>query len=357
MDNQIPKIRIKDIAKLAGVSEGTVDRVIHKRGEVSDKSRKSVEEALTVLNYTPNVIARSLATKKQILFIALIPKHGINDYWEYIERGFLNAQKEFGIYNVNIHIQYFDQFNSLSFNIESNKILTLKANAVIIAPIFKKETLLFSMELDNLAIPYSFVDNTIDEANFFTYYGQNSYKSGYIGARLLLNSLPDNSTILIARTHRTGVSVSNQTSTRLDGFKQYIAEQKDRTYKLINLELFEDEEYENQIKIEQSLRENIGVKAAITFNSKVYRLAKYFDNLKIKDIKLLGYDLLEENINCLKQGKISYLIGQRPEKQAYLTIRDICKKQIFGEEVGRINFVPIDILMKDNIDDYLNFER
>jgi len=33
------KITIKDIAQLAGVSIGTVDRVIHNRGEVSDKTR------------------------------------------------------------------------------------------------------------------------------------------------------------------------------------------------------------------------------------------------------------------------------------------------------------------------------
>jgi LacI family transcriptional regulator len=39
-------IRIKDIAKLAGVSVGTVDRVIHNRGRVSQEALKKVTSVM-----------------------------------------------------------------------------------------------------------------------------------------------------------------------------------------------------------------------------------------------------------------------------------------------------------------------
>jgi len=52
-------IRIKDIARMAGVSEGTVDRVLHKRGDVSIKSMEAVTKVLDEFNYTPNILARS----------------------------------------------------------------------------------------------------------------------------------------------------------------------------------------------------------------------------------------------------------------------------------------------------------
>ena len=35
------QITTKEIANLAGVSVGTVDRVIHNRGQVADKTRKN----------------------------------------------------------------------------------------------------------------------------------------------------------------------------------------------------------------------------------------------------------------------------------------------------------------------------
>jgi transcriptional regulator, LacI family len=38
--------RIKDIAIMSGVSTGTVDRIIHNRGKVSEEARVKVEEVL-----------------------------------------------------------------------------------------------------------------------------------------------------------------------------------------------------------------------------------------------------------------------------------------------------------------------
>lgn len=48
------RIRIKDIAQRAGVSSGTVDRVLHNRPNVSKASREKVEAALAEMDYTPN---------------------------------------------------------------------------------------------------------------------------------------------------------------------------------------------------------------------------------------------------------------------------------------------------------------
>ena len=57
--------RIKDIAELSGVSTGTVDRILHERGKVSEDARKKVEKILKEIDYQPNLIARSLALKKK----------------------------------------------------------------------------------------------------------------------------------------------------------------------------------------------------------------------------------------------------------------------------------------------------
>ena len=59
--NTPERIRIKDIAKMADVSVGTVDRVLHGRSGVSEASRKRVEEILEKLNYQPNMYASALA--------------------------------------------------------------------------------------------------------------------------------------------------------------------------------------------------------------------------------------------------------------------------------------------------------
>ena len=87
MDKEFSNIRIVDIAKMAGVSVGTVDRVIHNRGRVSEENRKKVQAILEMVNYQPNLMARSLASKKQYHFIAITPSFAQGEYWEAISEG------------------------------------------------------------------------------------------------------------------------------------------------------------------------------------------------------------------------------------------------------------------------------
>ncbi len=56
---------IKDVAKLAGVSNGTVSKVINNYELVSDETRTRVMEAINELNYIPNRVASSLSSKNK----------------------------------------------------------------------------------------------------------------------------------------------------------------------------------------------------------------------------------------------------------------------------------------------------
>ena len=350
------KIRIKDIAELAGVSEGTVDRVLHNRGEVSAKSREMVEKVLTEINYSPNLIARSLASKKSYRFICLIPEHAKADYWANVERGFDQAAAEFLQYNIVLDKRYFNQFDAATFTAACEKISDSLPDAVLMAPIFRDETLMFTKTLKEKSIPFSFIDSMIEEADFLTYYGQNSFQSGYVAARLLLEDLPADSKVIFLRTQRKG-AVSNQTLARKSGFLKYIDDHGLQSLELINVEMNDKDETANLKTLAEVFERHENIRAAITFNSKVYRLAMHLQELNHSDVRLIGYDLLNENVKYLQQGVISFLIAQRPDKQAYLSVRDLCTELIFKQKVNKVNYMPIDILMKENIEDYLHFKE
>ena len=55
---------IYEVSKLAGVSLATVSRVMNNSGRVSPKTRKKVLLAMESLNYQPNTIAQSLASRR-----------------------------------------------------------------------------------------------------------------------------------------------------------------------------------------------------------------------------------------------------------------------------------------------------
>ncbi len=355
MNEKNPKVRIKDIAVLAGVSEGTVDRVLHRRGDVSAKSLEAVNKVLEEMNYTPNYLARSLASKKQYRFVCLFPEYFPNEYWQRVSDGFDLAANEFINYNVHIEKLNFNQFDANSFVQMSEQILVNAPDAIFIAPIFREECLQLIAELSKRNIPFSFIDSMLEDTNFVSYYGQHSFQSGYIAAKLLLENLQKPSQLLLVRTQRKGAT-SNQTLNRSAGFMQYMSDfDLLKNIEIVNVELLDDDESANIAILSSVFEKSKEIKAAITFNSKVYRLAKYFDVLGQKEVQLIGYDALEQNVNYLQQGLISYLIAQRPEKQSYLTVRDMCNELIFKQAVKKVNYVPIDVLMKENVEYYMDF--
>ncbi|MBR7093856.1 MAG: LacI family DNA-binding transcriptional regulator, partial [Prevotella sp.] len=81
------QIRIKDIAQKAGVSVGTVDRVLHNRPNVSKKALEKVKKVLEEMDYQPNMYASALAHNRSYTFYLIMPKHASEAYWQEIEEG------------------------------------------------------------------------------------------------------------------------------------------------------------------------------------------------------------------------------------------------------------------------------
>jgi len=71
---------IKDVAKYAGVSVATVSRVLNQKGPLSDKAIEKVQEAVEVLNYRPNLFARSLASGRNNSIGVIIPSLNTTSY-------------------------------------------------------------------------------------------------------------------------------------------------------------------------------------------------------------------------------------------------------------------------------------
>lgn len=349
-------IRIKDIADIVGVSVGTIDRILHNRGEVSEKTRKKVEKVLEEMNYKPNLLARSLASKKKYIFTCVIPTHQQNDYWQKILDGFQTAQRDFAHYNVELKIHYYDQYDSYSFEKLAKKLTKTASDAWIIAPIFKEQTLHLLENTTVSHLPFSFIDSMIEGTGFLTYYGQHSVQSGFVAAKMLDQSVAEESTVLLIRNKRKG-AVSNQTVARRDGFLQYFATYPQKSLNIVDVDMSENDDVANLNLLKIRLQNDSNIRAIVTFNSRVNKIAQYLENLNFPDIQLLGYDLLESNIQYLKKGIISLLIDQRPEKQAYYTVRDICSKLIMKQEVKQINYMPIDIIIKENVDSYCQFKE
>ncbi len=64
---------LKDVAREAGLTVGTVSRILNNRGYISSNAREKVEEAMKKLNYRPNEVARSLHGKSTNTIGLIVP--------------------------------------------------------------------------------------------------------------------------------------------------------------------------------------------------------------------------------------------------------------------------------------------
>lgn len=89
MDRQTPTL--SDVARRAGVSYATADRVINNRGGVAEKSARRVRAAIEDLGYVRNVAAANLAQKRTYRFAFVIPE-GPNSFFQRL-RSILDAAR------------------------------------------------------------------------------------------------------------------------------------------------------------------------------------------------------------------------------------------------------------------------
>ncbi len=354
--NPEKKITIKDIAKKAGVSAGTVDRVLHNRGEVSEKSKAKIRKTLEELHYEPNLIASSLSAKKTYLFITLIPSFNSGDYWEEVDKGIDRAMSEVAKFNVFIEKRYFNQFDAQSFFLAIDDLENAECNGVMLSPILRDKSLMFTAKMKQRQIPVVFIDSQVEGADFLAYFGQPSFQSGYVGAKTLMLQVKDNQNVLLFRTLRKGFIGANQTLQRQEGFLSFLSEYRPNV-SVINVELQAGNSELNELLMKQAFDERNQVGAAVIFNSTAFNIASFLERSDIHNVVLLGYDALARNVHYLKQGQISMLIAQRPETQSYNGIKALFNYSVLKQSVNHINYMPIDLLYKENVDFYTHYEQ
>jgi LacI family transcriptional regulator len=347
------RVRIKDIAKKTGLSVGTIDRVIHNRGQVAQKTKEIISKAIEELDYKPNLIAQALAAKKKCKVSVLIPKPGKNNpFWELPVKGIKIAFEELKIYNIELIFNFFTINDEKSFKNEYEKILQSDASGVIIAPVFKDSALKFSLELDKKETPYVLINSRLDESNAQCYVGQNAVRSGAVAAKLIKLSLKEKSDVLILNISKRNDKYAHFVN-RVEGFKSHVKEDAGLIDNLIELNLKDGVD----IELKKALVEHENVKAIFVSSSKTYEVAKYLKTNKIDGISLVGYDLIDETIKYIENGSIDFIISQKPIFQGQESLKALFDVIFKKDKEKKDYFLPIEVITKENLDEYTQSYR
>lgn len=342
------KYTIKDIANMAGVSKGTVDRVLHNRGKVSPIALDKINEVLNVINYEPNLIARNLKNNKVYRICVLLPDPEIDPYWLPCVTGIQDAIKEFKAYSVVIETHYFNPESTKSFLSTNETIIKQSPDAVLIAPLFHKETLEIVKQYDELEVIVNTFNNQVESASIKSFVGQDLHKSGRVAASLINLVLTEGQIAIIHIDESLKNAVHMQEKEK--GFRNYFDEKRLSNFSLTTLKL----KHSNiEAKFSAFLEENPNLSGIFITTSKAYQIASHLDALKNKKIAIIGYDLIEKNVSYLNQGLVHFLIHQNQKRQAYLGVSTLVEHFLFGKEIQETILLPIDIINAENAAFYI----
>lgn len=346
------KIRIKDIAERAGVSVGTVDRVLHERPNVSAEARKRVEKALEEMNYQPNMYASALAHNKSYTFYMLIPKHESEAYWEEIEEGARKAMEARRDFHINVKIIHYLRFDDESFKSQYQSCLECNPDGVVIVPADLDATKQFSDILHERNIPFILLDSYMPDLKPLSFYGQDSFSSGYFAAKMLMLIALHEKEIMLMKLTKDGKVISKQQANREVGFRHYMLDHFP-SIKVIDLELpIEGTKKQYNIILEDFFTSHPQLHHCITLGSKAHIAGEFLLRTNRRNVQIMGYDMVGKNAECLRQGSISFLIAQHAYQQGFSCIDALFRAIVLKKKVQPVNYMPIELLTKENVEFY-----
>lgn len=346
------KVRLIDIAKKANVSLGTVDRVVNNRGKAAPKTEKLIRDIITEFGYEPNLMASSLSSKKKMNFAVLVPKPQGEDYWKKIHSGIESAEKLIKEFGVKVSKFMFNQDDDIEFSEWVTQILEAKYDGVLLTPVFHKESKKFALELEKENIPYVFIDSMIEETHPLCAISQNVFQSGALAAKLIDFGIAPGDEIL-SISHLSNTDNFDNMQDRSKGFKSFFESPEKETRVIHSIEMIGQKFEQLSLLLDNKLIKYPKIKGIFINNSKAHMVARYLDNNNISTMRLVGFDLIEPNINYLKSGIIDFILFDYAENQGEIGLQILFDKVLKKKKTAQRINMPINIVTKENLDGFL----
>ena len=178
---------IKEIAMLAGVSRGTVDRVLNNRGAVKPETARRILNIAETVGYSPNLAGKTLAARKKNLKFGYILFSGTssNLFFKDMRAGIesrIALLKEYGAC-VEIREVKFADPEAQVFHID--ELAALGIDGLVITPIAHPEVIKRLRMMSENNIPVVTANSDVCDSGRLCYVGSDYHKSGETAAGLM----------------------------------------------------------------------------------------------------------------------------------------------------------------------------
>lgn len=297
---------IKEIAELAGVSRGTVDRVLNNRGSVNAETAEKIRAIMRQLDYKPNRAGIALAAQKNKYLIGVILFSRKNPFFDDVMQGFSDKAEELSLYGCEITVKRVAYHSQAQLS-AIKACLKEGIKGLIITP-YNDDSI--REELNKLirsGIPVITVNSDAEEVRRLSYVGSNYYNSGEAAGSLmkLVTSGPVCLGIINGDNH---ILCHTQ---RISGFVDKLSD--DSRFKVVcQGESFDDDKTAYEL-VSGMLREHPELNAFYFTAAGVYGGCRAIQEFAPgRDIKVITFDEVPSTVEMMQKGIITATICQEP---------------------------------------------
>ena len=339
---------IKEIAKLAGVSRGTVDRVLNSRGYVSPDKEKKVLEIAEALNYTPNLAGKTLAIrKKQLKFgYILFGSTSSNPFFLDVVDGIESRAAELNEYAVSVDICYAVLEDPQLQVTLIDGLLESGIDGLVITPINHKMVIDRIRKLTDSGFPVITANSDIPDSGRLAYVGSDYYRSGETAAGVM--------NMICSGDAKVGIVMGSPLvlchSERVAGFTRRIEEEY-TGLKIIGTEVNHDDDIQSFVVTKRLLENHPEIDALFLVAAGVVGACRAVNEMGLEGkLKVVSYDTTIASRELIKSGAIAVTITQDPFEQGAKPLDLLLNHVVMGQKPKQeYYYTALSIVIKENL--------
>ena len=333
-------LSMRQLAELAGVSRGTVDRALNNRPGVAPDVRKKILQLARERGYRSNRAARMLGQNKSPLKIGIQMPASHNPFFEDVRAGIERAARELADFGLSVIWRTTPGYEVAAQVRQVQELLLDGAHGLALVPIDEEPVRGLLDELAVRQIPVVALNNDVSRGHRLCYIGNDYLLSGRIAAGLLgLATGPDPAPTLVL----TGSNQILGHNLRVRGF----CETAESRYSWIQVDAIRetlDDDTRACFLVDEHLNRHPGLRAIFLAAGGVAGVCRALASRGLTGrVRVVCFDHLEETARGLKEGRITAAISQEPERQGYLAVKTLYDYLLDGTRP------PDRIIMKNEI--------
>lgn len=341
-------VTIKDIARMSGVSRGTVDRVVHNRGGVVPEVEERVRILLDKFEYIPNKAGKILEARRNPLKIGcFLPLIG-NDFFDDVLAGFRSAEDDLSDFGVSIDVSVIRGYEINEHESAINKLVQEGCKALCLTTVDVPEIRECVNRIIKSGIPVITVNTDISDTDRLCYIGSDYNEGGRVSGKLM-NMIGENDLRILIVTGSKKIKGHNE---RIDGFLHTLSEYGTR-HNIINIsESLDDNDIAYHVVL-NVLKEYPCINCVFVAGGGAYGICLAIRESGIRLLhktSVVVFDDVESTKCMIRSGDIDFTICQEPHRQGSEAIHRMFNYFISNKMIKPSDcFTQTVIKLKENI--------